>query len=121
MLNLEKEIGNNINEIISQMRKESRDWPVESMNDFISNIRRSMKVWSWGPQAWSNYGKILRFKVNAYRHKGHIYVRVNGADLFDIILTTTRGKIQKVFKDVFVGDFIEVVDQEIEKIPEYNR
>ena len=79
-----------------------------------------MRVMSWGAHAWTKMNnKVLRFKVEAHRHKGHIYVAVNGADLFDIYLTTTKGTIKKEFKDIYIEDFISIVDEEIERIEEY--
>lgn len=91
-----------------------------SMQEFVGAIGRSMKVWSWGASAWTKMNeKVLRFKVNAHRHKGHIYVAVNGADLFDIYLTTLKGRVIKTFTDVYLEDFIDTIDNEIEKIEDY--
>ena len=51
---------------------------------------------------FTNYkNKVLRFKVNGHHHKGHVYVAVNGSDLYDVYLTTTRGNIVKEIKDIF--------------------
>lgn len=92
-----------------------------SMLELVNVLRKNPIVWSWGAHAWTKMNKyFLRFKVNAHRHKGHIYICVNGADLFDIYLTTIRGNTVKVFNDVYVSDLIETIDNEIEKIPEYN-
>ena len=91
-----------------------------SMQELVNNIRRSIKVWSWGAHAWTKMNnKLLRFKVQAHRHKGHIYIAVNGVDYFDIWLTTTRGRIIKTFTDIDISTLIEVIDNEIERIPEY--
>lgn len=59
--------------------------------------------------------------VQARRHHGHIYMGVNGADLFDIYLTTAQGKIKKVFNDIYLEDVIRVIDEEIEKVDSYVR
>jgi hypothetical protein len=93
-----------------------------SMNDLVKTIARTMKVCSWGAHAWIKMSKyLLRFKVEAHRHKGHIYIAVNGADLFDVFLTTVQGRVVKEFKDVYIEDLITTIDDEIEKIPEYSR
>jgi len=99
-------------------QKEYREF--YSMQELVNTIRQSRKVWSWGPHAWTKISsKLLRFKVNAHRHKGHIYIAVNGADYFDIFLTTTRGRIVKTFTDIDISTLIETIDDEIERIPEY--
>lgn len=91
-----------------------------SMSEFVQSIGRLSKVWSWGANSWTKMNPmLLRFKVQARRHKGHIYIAVNGADLFDVWLTTLSGKVKKEFKDVYLEDLIGVIDNEIEMIPEY--
>ena len=57
---------------------------------------------------------VLRFKVNGFNHKGHVYVGVNGLDLFDVYLTTTKGTIVKVITDIYLMDFIDIVDKAVE-------
>ena len=94
--------------------------PFEGMQEFVNAIRNTQKVWSWGAHNWLRISKyVLRFTVNGHHHKGHIYVAVNGSDYFDIYLTTNRGNIVEVIKDIDVGSFIDVVDNRIERIPEY--
>ena len=92
-----------------------------SMGDLVKAIARTLKVMSWGAHAWTKFNDhVLRFKVNAHRHKGHIYIAVNGKDLFDVWLTTTRGRILKAFNDIFIEDLINIIDKEIEYIEGYN-
>lgn len=91
-----------------------------SMSELVSAIGRLSIVGSWGANSWTKMNKFyLRFKVQAHRHKGHIYICVNSSDLFDIYLTTTKGTIKKVFKDVYVEDLVSTIDNEIEKIEVY--
>jgi len=100
--------------------KESNYRDFYSMVDFVNSIGNTIKVRSWGAHAWTKMNdKLLRFMVHARRHKGHIYVAVNGLDLFDVFLTTTKGKIKKTFENIYIEDFIDIVDNEIENIPEY--
>lgn len=122
MLNVSETTGQNIETILTQLSRESRDWPKESINEFIRAIARKVKVCCWASRNWTIASKnVLKFRVSAHRHKGYIYVRVNGADLFDIFLVSTTGKIKKVFTDIYVEDFIDTIDNEIERIPEYQR
>jgi len=91
-----------------------------SMGELHKTIRNSVKVWSWGAHNWTKMNeKLLRFTVQAHRHKGHIYIAVNGLDLFDVFLTSNRGNIKKTFTDVYLEDLISTIDNEIERIPEY--
>jgi len=93
-----------------------------TMRDFVNSIARKLKVITWGAYGWTQKSKyLLRFRVRAHRHKGYIFVAVNGADLFDVWLTSLDGTIKKEFTNIYDEDFIDVIDTEIEKIPEYVR
>lgn len=63
----------------------------------------------------------LRFRVNGHHHKGHVYLAVNGSDLFDIYLTSVRGNVKTVITDVFIDCLVDVIDNEVERIPAYVR
>ena len=91
-----------------------------SMNEFIQTIGRTLKVITWGSYGWTRMNKsLLRFRVSARRHKGYIYVAVNGSDLFNVWLTNLKGDVKMEFLDVYLEDFIDVIDTEIEYIKEY--
>ena len=93
-----------------------------SMADLHSAIRRTMKVFCWGAHAWTKMNeKMLRFKVEAHRHKGHVYIAVQGNDLFIVYLTNIDGTIKKTFTDVYIDSLIDTIDTEIEYIPAYGR
>lgn len=90
------------------------------MNDLVKLLSKSPIIWSWGANSWVAMNDFyLRFKVQAHRHKGHIYICVNASDLFDVYLTSTKGTIKKVFRDVYVKDLVTTIDNEIEKINIY--
>lgn len=109
---------NNNNQIDYNNTKGLREF--YSMQEFVSALSRLQTVWCWGAHAWTKMNNyVLRCKVQAHRHKGHIYFCVNGADLFDVYLTTTKGRIVKEFKDIYVEDVVRIIDTEIELIPEY--
>lgn len=91
-----------------------------SMQEFVSAIGRTYKVMSWAARSWTRMNKFcLRFYVSAMHHTGHIYVVVNGADLFDVYITTNRGRIKEVLNDVYLEDFIGILDEKIERIEAY--
>lgn len=84
------------------------------------NLHKS-KFWSWGANGFTNInGKGLRFKTNGHHHKGHVYIFVNGMDLFDVYLTSTQGNIKEVINDVFIEDLFTILDKKIEWVKEYS-
>jgi len=96
--------------------------PFDDMNGFVNAIRRNgiFILWSWGAHAWTKMNAYcLRFMVSGNHHKGHVYIVVNGADLFDAYLTTSRGTIKSIEKDIYIEDFIDRLDSKIERIDAY--
>ena len=80
------------------------------------------KFWSWGAHAFTRIGKkALRMTVQGHHHKGHVYICVNGKDLYDVYLCSNRGNIKEVINDIYVEDLFDVMDAKIERIPEYVR
>lgn len=102
-----------------------------------------MATWAWGCKDWSAVpsaqhepaarGKLgfnkhlggLHFRVNGKTFKGHVYITLNGSDLYDIkavtpirtnrkTLAQSGGKLKIAIKDVFVADLINNLDSFIE-------
>jgi hypothetical protein len=74
--------------------------------------------WSWGARAFTNIEhKALRFYVNGRFHKGHVYISVNGKDLYDVVFTTSMGTIKKEMNDIFCEDLAEIIDNIVETNP----
>jgi len=59
--------------------------------------------------------------VSGHHHKGHVYIFVNGMDLFDVYLTTNRGTIVHKSGDMglYFDQLVEWIDEKVERIPEY--
>ena len=96
--------------------------PFDDMNGLCSAIRRNSHVWSWGAHAWTRMNAhCLRFMVNGHHHKGHVYLVVNLDDLFDAYLTTSRGTIKDVIRDVYIDELVMRLDDRIERIEAYVR
>lgn len=103
---------------INELARVSRPQDCHGTLQVLSHNR--MVFFSWGATAFTNFkDKVLRFKVNGHHHKGHVYVVVNGADLFDVYLTTTRGTIVKEMNDIYFDELQSRVDNAIERIDEY--
>jgi hypothetical protein len=98
----------------------SPDWLAQhrdcSVSDIIRVLRSDIrKYWSWGTHGLINMnGKGLRMRVSGIRHKGWVYVMLNGSDLFDIYLTNLKNDIKEKVADVHVEDLAEVADHYIE-------
>lgn len=93
----------------------------ETSNYILRILRGSGNVFfSWGAQAL-RYGEIdnkifLRFKSNGFKHRGHVYVFYNsGKDLFEVVLSTIRGRELKRVEDLYIEDLTSVIDMLIER------
>ena len=88
------------------------------------NLLRSYGItfWSWGAHAFTRIGKkALRMMVNGHHHKGHVYISVNGNDLYDVTLTTSKGTIVDTLTDIYNDQLFEIIDNRIERIAAYVR
>lgn len=94
--------------------------PFGDMQGLVNSLRRLQTVWSWGAQGWTRMNaNCLRFAVKGHHHRGHVYLAVNGGDLFDVYLTTSRGTIKHTVIDLFLEDLVDAIDVLVERIPEY--
>ena len=92
-----------------------------NFNELLQLLKRyGPKFWSWGAHAFQNIGnKALRMTVNGHHHKGHVYISVNGMDLYDVLLTSRQGtKVQEI-KDLYFDQLFEAIDNRIERIAAY--
>ena len=104
---------------LSEIANNSRDF--YSMADLVNAMKKKPIVWSWGAHNFVNYAKkILKFNVQGRNFTGHVYIRVNGSDLFDIWLTTSHKTIKITHTDIYLEDLIEILDRDIEYIPKYS-
>lgn len=106
-----------------ELVKTSRDLDEAQLKAlFFAQIYKYM---SWGAHkkviyySDDGYARAARFYVNAHHHKGHMYIRVNGSDLYDVFYTTLKGRIIDESLDLFFDQLVDVIDSRIEYIPEY--
>ena len=95
--------------------------PKELMYLLKSDI---MKFWSWGSHAFiidnRKNIRMFRMSVSGHHHKGHVYIFVNGLDLFDVYLTSSQGTIKdKTEEGLYFDQLVDWIDNKIERIPEY--
>jgi riboflavin transporter FmnP len=104
---------------IEEITKSTRTFDVSEVMNFLS--AHKIILWSWGAHKYTNYqDKALIFMVNGHHHKGRVYIVLNGADLFDIYLTSNQQNIKKTFTDIYIDELVELLDENIERIPEYS-
>jgi hypothetical protein len=61
--------------------------------------------------------------VRGHHHKGHVYIFLNGLDLFDVYLTNSKGIIKDRTDEqgIYNDQLVEWIDEKIERIPDYVR
>lgn len=62
-------------------------------------------------QEWS---KALRFKVNGFKHKGHVYIFLDFDDTYKIVYTTIKGRVLHIDKGIYFDQLTEVIDNYVE-------
>jgi hypothetical protein len=55
------------------------------------------------------------------RFLGHVYIALNGMDLYDVYLTSNRGTIKQRTPEMglYFDQLVEWIDDKVERIPEY--
>ena len=86
---------------------------------FLLNYDK-MRFFSWGVSEMRGFKdenqqvKVARLKVNGFLHKGFVYIRCNGADLFDFYLQDSKGSISKKVNDIYADQLAHLIDENIE-------
>jgi hypothetical protein len=92
------------------------------------NVRETLSVlshnkpifFSWGVSRLTNVmDKGLMFKVNGHHHKGYVLITLDWTDTYDVHLISTHGNIVKSFDMVYFDDLVEIIDNNIERIKDY--
>jgi hypothetical protein len=80
-----------------------------------------MKVWSWGlynVNAFVTEKKecfALRFNVQGQHFTGHVYIVLNGMDLYDVYYCSNRGTIKMIDNDLYCDQLTDVIDSKVER------
>lgn len=103
---------------------------IKSLLDVRFNPQETMKVlthniqiyWSWGVSRKHNLeDRGLLLKVNGHHHKGYVLITLCGNDTYTVHIISTHGNTLNTYKEVYFDDLVEIIDNRIEKIPEYVR
>ena len=78
------------------------------------------KFLSWGPNSFRNLDdKVLTFKVQGHHHKGYVVITLGWDDTYTVRLISTRGNEKFKMEGVYFDMLFDVLDERIERIPEY--
>lgn len=79
-----------------------------------------IKFWSWGAHDYCNLqDRGLLFKVQGHHHKGWVLITLNWTDTYTIKLFKQNGVEVYSLNMVYNEDLFNILDEKIEKIPEY--
>jgi len=109
----------NVEEIVKSCRE-------MNLQELISLLKSDIIVFfSWGAERFTvdnqKRPRMFRMKVNGHHHKGHVYIFVNGLDLFEVYLITLQGiiKMKTEGEGLYFDQLVKWIDDRIERIPEY--
>ncbi len=114
---------NQVNEVID-FKEITKGCLNLNVTELFQLLRSNLSIFfSWGSHAYLVDDKtdcrMFRMTVQGHLHKGYVYIFLNGMDLFDVYLTSNRGTIKKIQKDLYFDMLTEWIDNNIERIPEY--
>lgn len=90
-------------------------------NETLTLLRSyGFKFYSWGPNKFiSLVDKVLIFKVQGHHHKGYVCITLGWNDTYTIRLLSTQGNVKFEMEEVYFDILFDVLDEKIERIPEY--
>ena len=79
-----------------------------------------VRFWSWGvSQRIAFKEKGLLLKVNARRHKSYVFIVLDFNDTYTVHLISSQGRVIKTFSEIYFDNLCEVIDDEIERVEQY--
>jgi len=83
----------------------------------------TVMVWSWGVHDFigNNEERSLIFKVSGHHFKGTVVIKLTWEDLYLIKFINPMGTVVKEVDGVFCDQMNDVIDEFVEKIPEYKQ
>lgn len=95
----------------------------ESFNtsETIQWLTRNRQIfWSWGVSKKFNVeSKGLLMRVNGNHFNGYVLITLSPMDTYTVHLIKTNGKVVETIEDVYCDQLQEIIDNKIERIPEY--
>ena len=86
-----------------------------NVEELYRNISRLNTVFCWGAHKWVGHkDKFLKFNVQGYLFKGHVYITLAYNDTFTVYFTTSHGTIKEVKEEVYIDMLIDTIDRVVE-------
>lgn len=114
---------NQVKEVIDLNPAKCREFNIPELMSLLQHDMN--KWWSWAPRNFivdnTKAPRMFRMLVSGHHHKGHVYIFLNGSDLFDVYLTTNRGTIKQRTDEmgIYFDQLVEWIDNRVERISEY--
>jgi len=114
---------NQIGEVINTTEASCREMYLPDLQTLLKS--GGMKTMSWGINNLiidkKTQPKMFRMTVQGHHHRGHVYIFLNGGDLFDVYLTTNRGTIKQRTDEmgIYNDQLIDWIDERVERISDY--
>lgn len=113
------QVGEQIN--VSEITKSCRNLDPNEMVQILHT--QTQKFICWGAKRYTidnnKNCKMFRMSVTGMKHKGYVYIFVNGLDLFDVYYCTAANTIKKIDEGLYNDMLVDAIDNTIEKIPAY--
>jgi predicted secreted Zn-dependent protease len=96
---------------------------VETMLNLKHNVNT---YWSWGVSKVTNFlsnfqSKGLLMKVSGHHHKGYVLITLGWNDTYTVHIISNKGVIKDKYEDVYFDMLVEIIDNRIERIEEYQQ
>ena len=105
----------NITELVPKLEMEF------DMKETLSVLKCDIRIFfSWGVSKITNLmGKGLILTVNGHHHKGHVLITLSYDDTYSVYIVNRLGKILNEYKMVYFDQLTEIIDNRIERVPDY--
>ena len=92
-----------------------------NVKETMSLLRHNLPIyWSWGVSSVTNVSdKGLLLKVNGHHHKSYVFITLAFDDTYTVHIISNRGNVLNTYEMVYFDMLVEVIDNRIEKIPDY--
>lgn len=110
------------NKVISEVVVPLLECPFD-VNETMRVLTHNKTIyWSWGVSKRTTVlGKGLILQVNGRRHSGDVLITLGWDDTYQVRIISNRGKVIKHYEMVYFDNLVEIIDDHIERIPEYSR
>lgn len=116
---------------VSNQVGEKLDWSAKAkqsrnldVNELLYVLRANIMIFfSWGSRNYTVDNtkdvRMFRMQVSGHKHKGYVYIFLNGMDLFDVYLTDFNDNIKLIGSDLYNDQIRDWIDENIEKQANY--